>query len=152
LKHNIIFNGQIHIPVLTLHTKGDGLVQVENENAYQQVVEDENNGGLLRELFVHRAGHCAFTPAETVVAFNALIDRLNTGGWPVLGPHELDKQAKALGPSFNVLFVNGGKVADPPAYFKFTPAVFLRPFGSRKKNAATTISAGSRAQVDWHRM
>ena len=32
LKQNIIFNGQIDIPVLTMHTKGDGLVVVENES------------------------------------------------------------------------------------------------------------------------
>jgi hypothetical protein len=128
LKHNIIFNGQIHIPVLTLHTKGDGLVGVENENAYQDVVDDESNGKFLRELFIHRAGHCEFTPAETVVAFNALVDRLNTGKWSTLVPKELNGQAKALGATFNVLFVDGKKVHDPPAYFKFSPALFLRPF------------------------
>src|SRR5205085_8214542 len=33
LEANIIFDGQIHIPVLTLHTKGDGLVLVQNESA-----------------------------------------------------------------------------------------------------------------------
>src|SRR5229473_3464837 len=40
LERNIIFNGEIHIPVLTLHTKGDGLVVVQNESAYKQVVEE----------------------------------------------------------------------------------------------------------------
>jgi pimeloyl-ACP methyl ester carboxylesterase len=133
LKHNIIFNGQIHIPVLTLHTKGDGLVEVENENAYKDVVDDENNGNFLRQIFVHRAGHCAFTPAETIVAFNALIDRLNTSNWPTLDSTKLNKQARALGPTFNVLFVNGQKVPDPPAYFKFAPAAFLRPLDAGRK-------------------
>ena len=31
LEQNITFNGQIHVPVLTAHTKGDGFVVVENE-------------------------------------------------------------------------------------------------------------------------
>src|SRR5713101_3268896 len=48
LERNIIFNGQIHLPVLTLHTKGDGLVVVQNESAYKQVVEDAGNRRLLR--------------------------------------------------------------------------------------------------------
>jgi pimeloyl-ACP methyl ester carboxylesterase len=133
LKRNIIFNGQIPIPVLTLHTKGDGLVVVEDESAYQQVVDEEQNGALLRRVFVHRAGHCEFTPAETVVAFEALVSRLDTGKWPGLGAGALNKAAKALGPKFSVLFVNGQKVQHvAPAYFKFQPAEFLRPFDSGK--------------------
>jgi hypothetical protein len=39
LERNIIFNGEIHIPVLTLHTKGDGLVVVQNESAYRHDLE-----------------------------------------------------------------------------------------------------------------
>ncbi len=132
LKRNIIFDGQISIPVLTLHTKGDGLVVVEDESAYKDVVDEEHDGAALRQVFVHRAGHCEFTPAETVVAFEALISRLETGTWPGLGSAGLNKAAKALGPSFNVLSVNGKEVHVPPAYFKFQPAEFLRRFDSGK--------------------
>jgi stage V sporulation protein SpoVS len=117
---------------LTLHTKGDGLVVVEDESAYKDVVDEEHDGALLRQLFVHRAGHCEFTPAETVIAFGALIGRLDTGNWPALGSASLNKAAKGLGSSFNVLSVNGKEVHVPPAYFKFQPAVFLRPFDAGK--------------------
>src|ERR1700674_5689300 len=61
LEKNIIFNGRIHIPVLTLHTTGDGLVVVENESAYKKVVEEAGNEEFLRREFVHRGGHCSFT-------------------------------------------------------------------------------------------
>jgi len=132
LEQNIIFNGQIPIPVLTLHTKGDGLVVVEDESAYKDAVDKEHHEKFLRQVFVHRAGHCEFTPAETVVAFGALISRLDTGTWPRLGVGALNQAAKGLGSSFNVLFVNGQKVHVAPAYFKFQPAVFLRPFDSGK--------------------
>ena len=132
LEHNIIFDGQIDIPVLTLHTKGDGLVVVEDESAYKNVIDEEHNGQFLRESFVHRAGHCEFTPAETVVAFEALISRLNTGKWPELSAGVLNKAAKDLGSKFNVLPVNGKEVHVPPAYFKFQPPVFLRPFNAGK--------------------
>jgi pimeloyl-ACP methyl ester carboxylesterase len=128
LERNIIFNGKIDIPVLTLHTKGDGLVVVEDEPAYKDVVDREHNSALLRQVFVHRAGHCEFTPAETVVAFGALIARLDTGKWPQLESGALNKAAKKLGSKFNVLSVNGKEVHVPPAYFRFQPAVFLRPF------------------------
>jgi len=114
--------------VLTLHTKGDGLVVVEDESAYKNVVDEEHNGQFLREVFVHRAGHCEFTPAETIVAFEVLVSRLDTGKWQELGAGVLNKKAKALGSKFNVLPVNGKEVHVPPAYFKFHPPVFLRSF------------------------
>src|SRR5262249_52540029 len=57
LTQNIVFTGQIDLPVLTMHTTGDGLVINENEQAYAQVVRSNGNNPLLREIFVHRAGH-----------------------------------------------------------------------------------------------
>ena len=60
------------VPVLTMHTTGDGLVVPENEQAYRQVVDRAGNGAKLAQIFVHRAGHCAFTPAETITAVQTL--------------------------------------------------------------------------------
>jgi pimeloyl-ACP methyl ester carboxylesterase len=118
LENNIIFNGQIHFPVLTMHTTGDGLVVVENERAYKEVVDEVGNQHFLRQTFVHRAGHCTFTPAETVTAAQNLIARLDTGKWPQLDDDVLNAEASALGP-LNVA---------PPAFVDFHPALYLRPF------------------------
>jgi hypothetical protein len=118
LENNIIFNGRIHIPVLTMHTTGDGLVVVENEQAYKDVVDEAGNQHFLRQTFVHRAGHCTFTPAETVTAAGKLIERLDTGKWPQLDDDLLNKEAAGLGP-LNVA---------PPAFVDFHPALYLRPF------------------------
>jgi hypothetical protein len=119
VEQNVIFNGQILIPVLTMHTTGDGLVPNQNESAYKSVVDEVGDQRLLRQTFVHRAGHCAFTPAETVTALNNLIQRLDTGKWPDLNPATLNGEAAALGATLNEL---------PPAFLQFTPADFLRPF------------------------
>jgi pimeloyl-ACP methyl ester carboxylesterase len=118
LEHNIIFNGRISFPVLTLHTTGDGLVSNQNESAYKDVVDEAGNQRLLRRTFVHRAGHCTFTPAETVTALQNLIERLDNGGWPDLDPSTLNAEAAALGP-LNIA---------PPSFLRFEPAPFLRPF------------------------
>jgi hypothetical protein len=48
LARNIAFDGQLPVPVLTMHTTGDGLVVPENEQAYQQVVDRAGDGRLLR--------------------------------------------------------------------------------------------------------
>jgi dienelactone hydrolase len=131
LEQNITFDGQIGVPVLTAHTKGDGFVVVENESAYKQAVRRAGNGELLRETFVERAGHCAFTPAETLALFQKLFARLDTGVWPPLDPVDLNAAAAALGPALNVFLVNQVVTPTPPEFTDLHPGPFLRPFNDR---------------------
>jgi hypothetical protein len=129
LKQNIIFDGDINIPVLTMHTTGDGLVVVENESAYKDVVgEVDHHSRLLRQTFIDRAGHCTFTPAETIAAVGTLMTRLETGQWPSIEANTLNGDAAALGPMFNIFDVGGTIVPVPPAFIDFEPAPYLRPF------------------------
>jgi pimeloyl-ACP methyl ester carboxylesterase len=126
LSDNIIYNGQLPFPVLTLHTTGDGLVPVENESAYGRVVDEAHDGPMLRRRFVHRAGHCEFTPAETIAALQALDLRLTTGEWKELTVPDLNNDAALLGSGLNVLDVGGSLLPTPPAFLKFKPLPFLR--------------------------
>jgi pimeloyl-ACP methyl ester carboxylesterase len=128
LTDNITYNGQITIPVLTLHTTGDGLVPVEDERAYDKVVHEANNTVLLRERFVHRAGHCAFSPAETITAMQTLQQRLVRGFWKDSRVTDLNAEAAALGAEFNVINDNGKVVPAAPAFLQFEPLPFLRLF------------------------
>jgi hypothetical protein len=82
---------------------------------------------LLRQTFVDRAGHCAFTPAETIAAVQTLLERLETGHWPSIDATALNSEAARLG-RFNIFSVNGMIVPVPPAFIDFTPAPYLRPF------------------------
>ena len=118
----ITYNGDLDIPVLTMHTTGDGLVEVTDENTYANVVRSAGDSSLLRQIFVHRAGHCAFTPGETVAAFKTLVHRLDTGRWGTIDPKHLNAQAASLGPAFNTA---------PAGFIKFQPGPFLRPFDAR---------------------
>ena len=128
LEKNIVFNGRLDgRPVLTMHTTGDGLVVNQDEQAYQAAADRAGDQDLLRQIFVSRAGHCAFTPAETVTAFQTLIDRLNTGHWH-FDTSSLNADAAALGPDFNIFESGGQVVSTAPAFTDFTPAQFLRPF------------------------
>jgi pimeloyl-ACP methyl ester carboxylesterase len=140
LARNISFDGRISVPVLTMHTTGDGLVVPENEQAYAAVVGRAGNARLLRQIFVNRAGHCAFTPAETITAVQVLLNRVRTGSWNVaaLQPASLDAAAAALGPQYNIYTAQGstcpvgspvdGVCATAPAFVAFRPARYLRPF------------------------
>ncbi len=140
LEQNIIFDGDIHIPVLTLHTTGDGLVVVENESAYRQVVREDGNQALLRRTFVSRAGHCTFTPAETIAAVLVLIDRLDTGKWRNSDPAALNAAAAALGP----LNTFGGGSVIPSAFVDFHPAQYLRPFDGETEECESGSPCGDR--------
>jgi hypothetical protein len=73
-------------------------------------------------VFVHRAGHCTFTPAETISAFETLVNRINTGRWSGTGPSQMNTRATALGPTFNIA---------PASFVNFHPDRFLRPFDAR---------------------
>ncbi|MFL6112010.1 MAG: alpha/beta hydrolase, partial [Catenulispora sp.] len=57
------------------------------------------DGSLLRQAYVARQGHCAFTTAEIVAAVDAVDRRVSTGHWrDVATPAALEKAALALGP------------------------------------------------------
>ena len=130
LARNIAFDGQISVPVLTMHTTGDGLVVPQNEQAYQQVVDQAGNGRLLRQIFVDRAGHCAFTPAETIIAAQTLLNRLGTGHWndEALTPADLNAEAAALGPAYNIFSTGSAVSPTAPAFLRYQPTPYLRPF------------------------
>ena len=82
-----------------------------------------------------RAGHCAFTPAETITAVKVLLNRLNTGEWnaPSLTPALLNARASALGPDYNVFTGGSGLVATRPAFQRFAPSPYLRPFNAPQR-------------------
>ena len=119
---NIVFNGRLGgVPVLSMHTTGDPLVVAQQERAYAQAVRAAGNTGLLRQAFVHRAGHCNFTPAERIGALQALLQRVDTGSWgEATTPEQLNAAAEALRPTL--------QVPTPSAFLAYTPGPYLRPF------------------------
>jgi len=136
LAQNILYNGQIAAPVLSLHTIGDGQQPVQQEQAYADVVNAAGHGDLLRQVFIHRAGHCAFTSGEMIAAFQHLVNRLDTGAWNASGPTDqlLNAAANALDPGLNTLSGADNKlVATPAAFAAFQPTAFLRPFDARSQ-------------------
>ena len=122
----VSFDGELRVPVLSVHTTGDGLVIPANESAYATVVSAAGRTDLLRQVFVHRAGHCAFTPGEIIAALGVLLKRLDTGRWDDAGarPDALNAAAAREGAAANSVF----GIALQPPYAVYTPPRHPRPF------------------------
>ncbi|MBJ7611432.1 MAG: prolyl oligopeptidase family serine peptidase [Candidatus Dormibacteraeota bacterium] len=138
LRRNIVYDGRFGgVPVLTLHTTGDGLVPVQHEDGYADVVASTpKQSDLLRQVFVHRAGHCTFTPAETIVAFQALMQRVDRSEWGNLEPSRLNAQALTLG-------VGSPFNPAPPAYLRYRPSEFLREYDARGDRSPASEGAAA---------
>ncbi len=129
LERHIVFSGDLGgVPVLTVHTDGDGLVTSDNERAYAEVVGWAGHDHLLRQLYVHRGGHCTFTVAEILVALEALVGRIEGGSWPDLAPQRLNAAAAAMGPDRNALPSGAAMQAQ---FFEFQPHGFPRRYDIR---------------------
>ena len=127
LDRNVSFDGNLSVPVLTLHTTADGLVVPQDETAYADVVRSAGKQELLRQVFVQRAGHCAFTSAEVIALIETMVARLDTGRWneAALEPAALNASALRLGSGLNAL---GGLFAAAPAFARFDAGPYPRPF------------------------
>ncbi|HEX6683882.1 MAG TPA: hypothetical protein VF062_13855 [Candidatus Limnocylindrales bacterium] len=116
MARNISFTGRLSRPMLTIHTTGDALVPVQVQHAYEDTVDSSNRAGLLRQAFVHRGGHCAFTTGEMLAALGVLQRRIDDGHWRGTDPASLNRLAAELDPSAT------------PAYVTYRPAPYPRPF------------------------
>jgi alpha-beta hydrolase superfamily lysophospholipase len=115
LSRNATLAGRLRVPFLTVHATTDDQVPVEHQQAYSRTVAAAGNGDLLRQLFVHRQGHCGVRPVEALVALQTLLDRLEGGRWSGLEPAEMNRRKVGL--------------QDPaPSFTSFRPGPFLRPY------------------------
>jgi pimeloyl-ACP methyl ester carboxylesterase len=113
---NISFSGRLAKPMLTIHTTGDPLVPVQVERAYADAVRAAGRSALLRQAYVHRAGHCTFTAGEMLAALSTLEHRIRTRTWSGTDPAALNQLAARLDPTAT------------PAYLAYRPAPYPRPF------------------------
>lgn len=97
LEQTSVPTGRLAVPELDLHTIGDQLVPVQQENFYARQVRATGDGHLLRQAFVASYGHCNFSSAELLAGVLALSHRVATGYWDeVAEPASLNQVARSL--------------------------------------------------------
>jgi hypothetical protein len=74
--------GRLAMPLLTLHTTGDGQVPIEQARIHRRRVEAAGRRRLLVQRFIRDAGHCGFTTTEWEAAFEALVRWVEHGVRP----------------------------------------------------------------------
>ena len=76
------FSGNIQRPVISMHTKIDGLVLPAHESALCETVADAGKSDLLVQVFTDGIGHCVFTQDQWLATIEAMESWLDDGGKP----------------------------------------------------------------------
>ena len=95
-------SGDITIPVLSTHTIGELFVPFHMEQIYAQRVAAHDAADLLVTRAIRDIGHCSFSTAERIRAFDDLVTWVETGTRP-LGDDVLDP-ATVADPLFGCQF------------------------------------------------
>jgi hypothetical protein len=85
-EHYFTPTGQLALPTLTLHTTRDPAVPLFHESDYAALVDQRGAAPWLAQRTVNAFGHCAFTDAQVLSAFDALIEWVRDGVRPSTGP------------------------------------------------------------------
>jgi pimeloyl-ACP methyl ester carboxylesterase len=97
MRANYVPSGDLRIPLLTLQTLGDGMTVPATHGSLRELVRAAGRQRQLAQLYVRRAGHCTFTPAEIVAALRTLEHRLDNGRWEMAPAMLQQRGADATG-------------------------------------------------------
>src|SRR5829696_525481 len=93
--------GRLRVPLLTMHTTGDGQVPIEEARILQRRVDGAGQRDLLVQRVLRDPGHCGFTNTELVASFEALVGWVEQDTKPE-GHDVLNTDFSALRPAFEL--------------------------------------------------
>jgi hypothetical protein len=74
--------GRLAMPMISMHTTGDGQVPIDQAVALQRLVDAAGRSDRLVQRVVEDPGHCGFTTGEQIQGLRALVDWIRTGDRP----------------------------------------------------------------------
>lgn len=125
-----VVRGSGRVPVVTLHTTGDGGAVPDQERWYAEQVRRASDASRLRQVYVDRGGHCSVSAAEEIVTLRSLFQRIGSGRWPDTSPQGLNAAANRFDEPYHLVLDFANNFAEapmPPAFTRFTPPTFQRP-------------------------
>ena len=125
--------GRLAMPLLTMHTTGDGQVPIEQARIHRRRVAAAGRRRLLVQRFITDAGHCGFTTTEWEAAFKALVRwvergvRPRGGGGFELNPRVGTPEGETVAGARRRVVVHGSLQLDGESFdSRFLGAVVLR--------------------------
>lgn len=109
-----VANGEINVPVVSLHTLGDLFVPFKMEQVYYQRVKAKGNDKWLVQRAIRDVDHCSFTAAEATSAFDAMV-KWEAGGAKPAGD-DVVTPATLASPTYGCNFTN-----NTPSLEDYTP-------------------------------
>ncbi len=103
--------GELQVPLLTLHSTGDGQVPIEQARILRRRVDAAGTGKLLVQRVIADASHCGFNTAEQEAGLEAFIAWVERGERPE-GDDVLVDDLRTLGTRFALLPRTGSPQAD----------------------------------------
>ena len=107
-------NGDISIPVVSIHTLGDLFVPFKMEQVYAARTKAKGTDKWLVQRAIRDVGHCAFTAAEATEAFDAMI-KWEAGGAKPAGD-DVTTAATLASPTYGCTFTR-----NTPSFEDYTP-------------------------------
>lgn len=99
-----VANGDIDVPVVSIHTLGDLFVPFKMEQVYHDRTVAKGTDKWLVQRAIRDVGHCAFTAAEATSAFDAMIQ------WEAGGPKpagdDVTTASTLASPTYGCAFTN----------------------------------------------
>jgi hypothetical protein len=93
--------GNLQIPIVSLHSTGDGQVPIEQARVLQRSADAAGKSDLLVQRVIRDASHCGFTTLEMEAGFQALVDWVEHGVKPA-GENVLVDDLRTLGGRFEL--------------------------------------------------
>lgn len=132
-----LIEGDMRVPVLTLHDLGDLFVPFSMEQYYAADAAANGRSHLLVQRAIRAVGHCEFSPNEVTTAFDDLVSWVEDGERPD-GDEILDRDA-VNDPDY------GCRFSDPAA--TGGTRALLPPCPSSSATAAVTVTDGEGASL-----
>ncbi|RZJ26162.1 MAG: alpha/beta hydrolase [Haliea sp.] len=105
-----VANGDISIPVVSIHTLGDLFVPFKMEQVYAARVKAKGNDRWLVQRAIRDVGHCAFTAAEATAAFDDMV-KWEAGG-PKPAGDDVTTPAVLAAPTYGCTFTRNTPSAE----------------------------------------
>jgi hypothetical protein len=109
-----VANGEVNIPIVSLHTLGDLFVPFKMEQVYAARLKAKGNDKWLVQRAIRDVGHCAFTSAEAITAFDDMV-KWEAGGAKPAGDNVSDP-ATIGSPTYGCTFTK-----NTPSLEDYTP-------------------------------